>query len=220
MGIDRLLEELRNEWPVIKQAPLVFFGTLAIMAAAIWGAIYFFYKANLDRKSDLIATLQGELATRQPQSSPRDEVAAMNAPNLRILLQGGNIFVPDQKPTWTGIALDAIIINTGRPSVALDWGMSIIPPTGTPVRAQLSDLPKSLVARGPAGNSYLSDAESLAQSTLTDPLQTNVPRSGKLLFYVVLPKKTVLDSVFEVTVTDASGRSFMARQNVRDWLQR
>jgi hypothetical protein len=134
------------------------------------------------------------------------------------LLQGGNIFVPDGKPSWTGIVLNVIVINTGAPSIAVDWGLSIIPATNAPARAQLTKIPRSLVARGQVGSSYVSESESLVESTLNDPLETDVPRSGKLLFYVVLPQNEVKNSVLELSVTDANGRPFMVRQDIKDWL--
>jgi hypothetical protein len=220
MVIDHLLDVLRREWPVIKQAPLLFFSALALLSCAIGGCVYVFLKANLDSKDDLIKTLQGQLVSR-PAPEPRGVVSnAKEPPDFRILLMGGNVFVPDKEPGLTGIVLDAVITNTGSPSVAMDWQLSVIPLTGSPRQAQLTKMPASLVARGAFNTGHINAAESLDESTLSDPLQTDVPRSGKLLFYVTLPKQDVMASVLELSVKDVRGRPFMVRQDMKQWLSR
>jgi hypothetical protein len=217
MGIDKLLEELRREWPVIKRTPLLFSFAVLVVSLAAAGCIYWFFKMNLDQKNDLIATLQSQLA-----SKPNVPAARLDnlPPKFRLLLSGGNIFIPDQAPDLTGIVLDATVINTGSPSAAVDWHLSVIPEEGKPQQAQLTRMPPSLVARGPVNTAYLSASESLDESTLKTPLETNVPRSGKLLFYIKIPKAQVMTSVIELSVTDTNGDPFMVRQNLKDWLAR
>jgi hypothetical protein len=217
MGIP-FIEELRKEWPVIRQAPLLFFVALAVVGAAMWGLLYLLFKENLNRKNDLITTLQGQLTScRTPGQGPLE---SSDRPNFRLLLQGSNIFIPDAEPSLTGIVLDVIITNSGTPSVALDWKLSVVPATGAPRTAQLTKIPQSLVARGRNNTAHVSASESLVESTLSSPLETDVPRSGKLLFYVALPKKDVMDSTLELSVTDVKGNPFIVRQNISEWLHR
>jgi hypothetical protein len=215
-----IVEELRKEWPVIRQAPILFFTALAILSAAMWGILYVIFNENLTRKNDLIKTLQEQLASYPAQAPPRAPFENSARPSFRLLLQGANIFIPDTEPNLTGIALDVIITNTGAPSVALDWSLSVVPSTGSPKAAQLTKMPKSLVARGPSNTAYINSSESLEESTLTDSLETNIPRSGKLLFYIALPKQAVMDSVLELSVTDVKGNHFLVRQKTSEWLHR
>jgi hypothetical protein len=58
MALMDLIEQLRREWSVVRQAPLLHVATLAILAIGIGTVEYFIFKANLDRKNDLIKTLQ------------------------------------------------------------------------------------------------------------------------------------------------------------------
>jgi hypothetical protein len=52
------LDEVRKEWPVIRQAPLLFIGSLTVLCIAMGIAIWGIFKGNLERKNDLIKTLQ------------------------------------------------------------------------------------------------------------------------------------------------------------------
>jgi hypothetical protein len=216
-----IIDELRKEWPVIRQAPFLFFTALVVVAIAMCGLLYILFNENLNRKNDLIKTLHDQLASHPAQGQLKGPVDSSTRPSFRLLLQGANIFIPDADPKLTGIVLDVIITNTGTPSVALDWSLSVVPSTGAPKAAQFTEMPKSLVARGPSHTAYyLNASESLALSTLNDPLETNIPRSGKLLFYIALPKQTVVDSMLELSVTDVKGNHFMVRQNTSEWLHR
>lgn len=216
MGLDRFFDELQREWPVIRQAPLLFFSALALLSAAVGALIHALYKSNLDRKNDLIKTLQDQLA-REPAGEPRTQE---DATCFTVLLEGGNVFVPDGEPSWTGIALDVLVVNSGKRSLAVDWQMIVAPPDGHPRNAQLTRIPKVLTAKGTYHTTHITEGESLVESTLASPLETNVPRRGKLLFYVILPKAKVLQSVLELSVSDIKGNRFTARQDVQRWLHR
>jgi hypothetical protein len=222
MGIDKLLDALRHEWPVIKQAPLVFLPAVLVVSSCIGALIYAFFSATLKNKDDLIGTLQAKLnlAAAASPAPPGSALSDKTQPNFRMLLSGANVFVPDGEPGLTGIILDVIITNTGSPSVALDWQLSVIPKTGSPKQAQLTKMPPSLVARGQINTAHASSNESLEDLTRREPLQPDVPYSGKLLFYVALPKPDVLTGVFELSVTDVKGHPFMVRKDVNEWLSR
>ncbi|MGD0792322.1 MAG: hypothetical protein ABR920_11190 [Terriglobales bacterium] len=178
---------------------------------------YALFKANIDRKNDLIKTLQDQLAARPV---PEQTTTSKAKPtNFRLWVPGGNVFVPDQEPTLTGIQLDVRIVNTGDPSRAMDWKLSVIPPHGSPQIAQLTKIPPSLVARGDKSTAHINESESLDEYCLENPLN-DVPHEGKLLFYVRLPKRDVLESVLELTVSDLDGHSFLLRKDMKEWLQR
>ena len=217
MGIKEFLEELGREGSVIRQAPLMFAAACIVIVGGVFGVMQLLYKTTLDNKSDLIETLQDQLASK-PQAA--SGTAPIVPTNFRLFLPGGNIFIPNIEPGLTGIALDATIVNTGTPSLALDWRLSVIPDVGKPQEAQLTKMPPSLVARGPNNTAHLNSSEALDVSTLSDPLQTNVPRSGKLLFYVKMPKARVMESVLELTVTDNNGTRYLVRQDIKQWLTR
>jgi len=201
------------------QAPWLFFSTLVVLCSIITVIIYRIFKGLLGHKDALIKTLQDQLQSAKSGSAPLPAVQVSPA-SFRLLIPGANIFIPEQAPHLTGIALDVIVTNTGKPSVALDWKLSVIPKVGLPQLAQLTKMPTSLVARGEHNTAHISASESLVDSTQNDPLQTDTPRTGKLLFYIALPKPDVITSVFELSVTDVSGKLFMERKDLNEWLSR
>ena len=208
--IGKLLEELRKEWPVITQAPILFgTATLAIIGA-VWTIFQQMYKAIIERKNDLIKTLQDQLSSRSVPA------ALAEPPYFALQIDGGNFFIPDKMPQLTGILLDVLIINSGTPSIARDWKLSIIPPSGAPKAAQLTRIPPSLVARGEVNTAIVSASESFLESCLARSLDAGVPRIGELLFYIALPKPDVMQSVIELSVRDAKGNPFQVRKDLRD----
>lgn len=218
MGIEQFIELLRKEWPVIKQAPFLFISSVILISIAFGLLEYYgLFRATIDRKNDLIKTLQDQLAARPVPGQTTTTKA--KPPNFRLWMQGGNVFVPDKEPTLTGIGLDVIIVNTGDLSRATAWKLSVIPPHGSPQMAQPTKIPASFVARGDKNTAYINSAEALDEYCLENPLN-DVPHRGKLLFYIRLPKEDVLQSVLELSVSDLAGHSFVARQDMKDWLQR
>jgi hypothetical protein len=218
MDPSKVWETFAREWPFIKQAPMSFMSACFVVCCIACGTYYWIFKQNLDRKDDLIRTLQSQLAAKPTQTSLIAPTS--DPPNFRLLLSGGNVFIPDGEPGLTGIALNVAIINTGSPSIATDWRLSIVPEVGTPKQAQLTKMPASLVARGEKNMAQLNSAESLDESTFNNPVETNVPRTGKLLFYVSLTKDVVMRAVLQLSVKDVKGRSFIERQDMKDWLAR
>ncbi len=69
-----LFSTIREEWPVIKQAPATITLTVLILTAAATAAIYAGFHENLARKDDLINTLRNQLDSKpheKPGSSPK-----------------------------------------------------------------------------------------------------------------------------------------------------
>jgi hypothetical protein len=148
-----------------------------------------------------------------------------NKPDFKLSMLGGNVFVSDQEPTMTGIALEVRIRNAGGPSIATDWTLTVHPREGQPVMVQLTKPPKSLTLNGPGtGIVQLREEDfSLERLALATPLKADAPPlQSQLLFYVPLPKATVIaqDSVLTLSVSDLSGRTFSAVQRMGDWPQR
>ena len=76
-------------------------------------------------------------------------VPSVSKPELHLTISGGNVFIPTEMPTWTGIGLDVRIWNTGSPSVVTEWTMKITANGGSSVRAQLTAMPNVLNGSGP-----------------------------------------------------------------------
>jgi len=218
-GIGKLLDELRKEWPVITQAP-VLFGTVTVaIIGSIWAIFQQMYKTTIERKNELIKTLQDQLSNI-PVTQVVSPPPPADPPNFAIQIDGGNVFIPDQMPDLTGIALEVLIINSGSPSIARDWQLSVAPLSGAPKTAQITRIPKSLTLAGGGNTVPLTEADSLVESCLDHLLEAGKPRRGTILFYIALPKSNVMQSVFELTVKDAKGNLFQARRDMNDWMTR
>jgi hypothetical protein len=147
-----------------------------------------------------------------------------NAPNFKITLLGGNVFVPDQDPSLTGLALEARIRNAGAPSIATDWKLIVTVHKEKPITAQLTKPPDHLTLSGKAGKIVLSESDfSLEYLAVNKALKTgDSPIGGFILFYIHIPRSKVIapDTILELFVSDYSGRTFSEKQKMGDWLQR
>jgi hypothetical protein len=100
---------------------IVFWGALAGLALLLGSWILRLVRRKSHHKIHMSPDAdspKGQAVERQQGSRPE----------LRLSLLGGNIFVPDGAPELTGIALNARIWNTGEPSAATGWALTIIPP--------------------------------------------------------------------------------------------
>lgn len=142
-------------------------------------------------------------------------------PDMHLAISGANVFVPDAKPNWTGIAIDAQVWNTGTPSIATGWAMKIIPNGGAAVTAQLTAMPNVLSATGPFNSANLLATNSLERKATHDKVG-ETPVNGVLLFYTTLSKDVAQapDTVWEVSVRDIYERETKVSHLVGDWLQR
>lgn len=163
--------------------------------------------------------LLGERAARQNKGVVA--VGLTSKPELRLILLGANVFVPDEAPTLTGIGLDARVWNTGVPSVAVAWSLTILPKGQTPVVAQYTTMPPEIRAGGEFNSAVLRASDSLGIKTLKEPIQST-PIDGVLLFYVALPKSVVEngDTWWELSVTDMYGVESTTRKKMAEWLSR
>jgi len=135
---------------------------------------------------------------------------------LRIL--GANVFESHPDRSLTGIVLDVQIRNSGTPSIATDWKLLVSSNGATPAVAQFTVIPNEL--RVPGNSTFLlRSSEALDAKTDKEPVRDAVV-SGRLLFYVRLPKTVVLQdsTVLKVSVQDIAGNEFDTQQRMGDWL--
>lgn len=143
-------------------------------------------------------------------------------PDFKLLLLGGNIFVPNKSTHLTGIILDVRIRNIGETtSIATDWKLVIKVPNKSPLIAQLTSPPKKLSVSGnPNAIFYKTDFQ-LEKTASSDPLAPNAfPLEGKLLFYIKIPKNEIMnfDTILNLSVEDNTGHEFSVNQRLGDWL--
>ena len=170
----------------------------------------------------VISTLRSENAGLKQKieelPSRGDEKKNTSEAELRLALSGGNIFIPDQRPDLTGIALDAKIWNLGKPSVATEWNLVIESPGKKAVRAQLSVIPPNLKI-GNGKKKTIPRANALDVKTGTVEISTT-PIEGVLLFYAQIEKQDILlaETVLTLSVQDIYGKETMIKQRIADWL--
>jgi hypothetical protein len=145
-------------------------------------------------------------------------------PNLMLSMLGGNVFEPDAKDMHnrlTGIGINAKIWNTGAPSVATEWSLSVIPEKATPVIAQLTKIPETLRLSGSINSAVIRSSESLEDKTKTAPVQAT-PVEGTLLFYAPIKREMVLapSTRLELIVKDIEGKETKITKVMGDWLHR
>jgi hypothetical protein len=224
-----MIETFLKQWEVVMKAPLIILPALFVLAALIGAAEYRFFKANMDRKDDLIATLKEQLmAAKDTAAKARDTadklVVAALRPELKLAMSGGNVFlpdIPDSQNFRAGLAIDATAWNTGAPSVATAWSLVVIPQGKKPVLAQLTKMPDQIRASGPINSGVIRGSEALDIKTKKEPIQ-NIPVDGTLLFYVSLEQKVVLEptTILELSVKDIYGTESLVRQVMGDWWHR
>jgi len=167
--------------------------------------------------------IEAKRGKQQGTQQPTAALPSLGLPDFKLSILGGNIFVPDQAPSLTGIALDVRIRNAGASSIATDWTMWVtIAGEHSPRVAQFTKPPKQLTLSGKAGKVVLRSSDYLEDRVVSKPLQTGESIGGWLLFYVDVPKSTIqaLDTTIELRVSDIRGHVFSAKQRMGDWLHR
>ena len=147
------------------------------------------------------------------------------APDFKLSLLGGNVFTPDQSPSYTGIALEVRIRNAGGQSIATDWALDVHKADGQRIHAQLTKPPNALTLKGPNTGVVQLRAEDFGLERLATATPLKVgdpPLQSQLLFYVAMPLEEVraASTVLVLSVSDFAGRTFSANQRMGDWPQR
>jgi hypothetical protein len=229
-----LLAHFKAELGVIAAAPLSFVMAVAFSALIIWLVLYrlmdgkhrqqqaamtqqlAIMTATIDHQRELLA------GHREREEKATETIAEITRkPEFRLLLMGGNVFTPDDAPTLAGFAVGARLWNTGAPSVAVSWSLTIIPKGQTPVLAQWTRRPSQIRAQGPVNSAVLRSSDALDLKTRDTPVGA-VPEEGDVLFYATLHRDVVKhpDTWIELSVMDAFQNETTARQRMGDWLQR
>jgi hypothetical protein len=73
------LQTVREEWPVIKQAPLSITLAVLVLTAAATAVIYAGFHENLAREDDLITTLRGQLDAKKKPATDTTVPSATGA---------------------------------------------------------------------------------------------------------------------------------------------
>jgi hypothetical protein len=145
-------------------------------------------------------------------------------PQLHLTAQGANLFTPDApdiRDILSGIVLDAMIWNTGAPSIAVDWSLIIRIPNGDIV-AQLTAFPEKLTLnRSSHGQTIFTSADELDLKTIKETVGP-VATSGRLLFYarVSLEELKNPSTQLILSVKDALGTATTVTKKIGDWLSR
>ncbi len=158
---------------------------------------------------------------------PKEITPILTTPNtakLSVLMLGGNVFVPngsDMQEQLTGIALTGKVWNTGTPSVAVEWSLTVTLKGQAAVSAQWTQIPEVLTLNGTPNSTVIHSSDALDKKTANSPIG-DTPIEGTLLFYGKLPKTAVLDpsTRLDLSVRDIYGDIASSTHLVGDWLQR
>ena len=142
-------------------------------------------------------------------------------PDIHISLLGANVFIPDSEPNLTGIAIDARVWNTGRPTNITEWKLEILPNGKDPVLAQFTKMPNVITAKGKINSASIRLRDSLADKSLENKI-AQTPVEGVILFYVSLPKAVVQNdtTVWRLSIKDLDERETTTSHLLGDWLKR
>jgi hypothetical protein len=160
-----------------------------------------------------------------PGARPAPQHTLIGPTKFHLNMTGANIFLTD--PTidapkqYTGISLNAKIWNTGKPSFATDWMLTVSPPGERPVIAQFTNIPEVLRVGGAINSAVIRQSDSLERATSESPVQST-PISGALLFYTNLPKPKVVDprTILSLSVKDENENETVLSKSIGDWMQR
>lgn len=171
----------------------------------------------------IVARQLGVMTPRQDDTrtvTPPVASQPSGRPELRLVTSGGNIFQPIDVG-MTGITLTTKVWNTGTPTVATEWGLSVIPQGRLPALAQLTKIPEHLRLGGKINSAVVEAAEELDLKTAQTQISA-FPVEGVLLFYVHLPLATVRNPAtrFELSVQDIYGKETKISKLLGDWMVR
>jgi|SRR5580704_1443059 hypothetical protein len=213
---------LRQEWDTIVKAP--FACVLCLVFGFAGGSWYY---------AEQVATLTSQVAfwkdkaTAGATLTPAGQTPAASASSaantsahFTLNAEGANFYAsPSDPKSSTGIVLDAQIRNSGMPSKATGWSLTVTPRGGTQAAARYETIPKELTFGDPPQT--LRASEGLADKVLKKALAYGQVASGRLLFYVHLPLATVQDPATKLTLTvqDIAGNPYSTMPLVvGDWL--
>ncbi len=227
------LLHLRQEWDVIAKTP--FACVICVVIGFAVGSWYYaeqvatlnnqvnFWK---DKATALPTATATATVTGVPASSPPASTSSGSAKaHFTLNMTGGCFFVSPSDHSLTVIVLDANIRNSGASSVATDWKLSVAPKGRNPVPAEYQAIPD--VMNAPCDPPLTLRAKDnladkvVGKRVLPIPSFNAKVESGKLLFYIRLPKNVVADDATQMTlsVQDIAGNVFETKATVGSWLR-
>lgn len=203
----------------------VYLGAAVFMILAIGDLVRVRYSLQIaDQQAENVALhlrVEEFEAVTSSQAGVSQELPEPAPPSLSLALLGGNVFTPTDRPTSTGLALEARIHNSGGPSRAINWRLMVRPSGQVPKVAQLTNPPPKLRLGGQRSDVLSQGDFSLEKKAMGTLLSRgDPPIEGKLLFYVEMLQADVIapNTELELSVEDVDGRQVSARQRMGDWL--
>lgn len=221
------LLHLRQEWEVISKSPFV----CLICAIIGFGVGTWYYSEQVATLNNQVnfwkdkATAPGATATATVTTGPAAPTGPntgsgmpfqpSNAAHFTLNTDDANFFVPQYDDSSTNIVMDVDIRNSGTPSIATGWRLTVTPKGKSPVVAQFMQIPQRL----DVGPLTVKESESLANKVAKKRVENGSLVSGRLLFSVHLPLSQVQDdaTVFKLSVQDVAGNVFSSEQRAGDW---
>lgn len=209
---------LRQEWEVVRKSPFACALCLAVGFAI--GTLYYSGQVNTlsqqvqfwkDRAS-AVGTATATATINMPPSN--------NTAHFLLNIEGATCSVLPSDPKITEIVFDATIRNSGGPSVATGWKLTVTPKGGDAVLAQYEPIPKGRLDNLPLISAKSS--ESLADQVAKHAIPAEKVISGRLMFHVRMPLATVQDpaSVFTLSVQDLVGNPFSTSRRAGEIVRR
>lgn len=143
-------------------------------------------------------------------NGPSSVAPISEAPTKFLLTVGPpDIFISPN--SLTGVLITASIWNVGKPSIATQWSLTVIPRNGlVPVtRDSIPINPAGLRVGGANSGFAVSEDEDISIKTRRQKV-TETPVNGSARFYIPLPQAVVEKSSIKLSVRDLSGSEFSA----------
>jgi len=182
--------------------PLLLMGALVLVNATITGL-------------DIYSRHHVVVESGPTAGSPKSSVPAEEEPTKFLLTIGPpDVFIPTPKGSQnsrTGVLVRATIWNTGKPSFAPEWSLTVIPRNGmTPVREDSIPInPMGLRVGGTNAAFEISQDEDISIKTKLAKV-AETPVEGSVRFFFHLPQSVVENSRIKLTVKDSRGSEFNA----------
>ena len=215
-----LLIHLKQEWDAITKSPIACVVCLVIgFAMGNW-----YYSERLATLDTQVSFWKDKATATPVPLTPSIPSAIPSTPasppsHFTLTAEGASFYVSPGDSSLTGIVLDVQIRNSGPSSIATEWKLKVAPKKGSTVAAQFNSIRKDLMAPGDPPV-VVRASEGLAEKVANKPIPYGKVVSGRLLFYLRLPRAVVQDdsTILTLSVQDIAGNEFSTEQSVGDWL--
>ena len=112
--LGEFFRSVREEWPVIRQAPRTFTISLLLLTSICGGVLYLGFRENLTLKSDLIQTLQAQVEALKSGTGKSADSPKQSPPSTGPATVSGSGGIAN---TGSGNTF-----STGQPSAAVKAG--------------------------------------------------------------------------------------------------